>query len=304
MSSRDPRGESRPSLLRSLGTGYCFDPLLKDVSRSFYLSLRLLPCAVRGSLSLAYLLARASDTIADAIPASIEDRLKLFESLPKALPHCPAVPGAEGRLLAMLPELLDAWDDSPDRDAIGGVWEKIRDGQMFDLQRFGGPAPPPLTPGELEHYTYLVAGSVGEFWTTLCFKHVRGYSTETPERMLQLGKCFGQGLQLVNILRDVRADDAIGRAYIPTGRVAQEMDLARQHLAAGARYSSAVLPRRLRAACLLPLFLGRATLDLVESHPGQTRCKVPRLRVWGMLLKALLAPAGPADVQRRSATAI
>jgi len=279
--------------------GIRFDPLLKEVSRSFYLSLRLLPGAVRGSLSLAYLLARASDTISDAIPAPVGDRLKLLECLPAAPPHCPAVPGAEGRILAALPQLLAAWEASPDRDAIGGVWEKIREGQIFDLQRFGGTMPPSLTPAELERYTYLVAGSVGEFWTSLCFKHVPGYSTESPGRMLQLGKCFGQGLQLVNILRDVRADAAIGRTYVPAGRVGQEMDLARQHLTAGARYGAAVRPRRLRAACLLPLFLGRATLDLVESSPEQSRCKVPRHRVWGLLLRALLTPAGASSARHR-----
>ncbi|MCX7825074.1 MAG: squalene/phytoene synthase family protein, partial [Verrucomicrobiae bacterium] len=40
-------------------------PLLKEVSRSFYLTLRVLPGALRPAISLAYLLARASDTIAD-----------------------------------------------------------------------------------------------------------------------------------------------------------------------------------------------------------------------------------------------
>ena len=39
--------------------------LLRDVSRSFYLTLRILPGAVRQQIGLAYLLARATDTIAD-----------------------------------------------------------------------------------------------------------------------------------------------------------------------------------------------------------------------------------------------
>src|SRR5262249_55624195 len=43
--------------------------VLKSVSRSFYLSLRVLPSAVRPALALAYLLARAADTIADPTPA-------------------------------------------------------------------------------------------------------------------------------------------------------------------------------------------------------------------------------------------
>jgi farnesyl-diphosphate farnesyltransferase len=39
--------------------------LLRGVSRSFYLSLAVLPRAVRPTIGLAYLFARASDTIAD-----------------------------------------------------------------------------------------------------------------------------------------------------------------------------------------------------------------------------------------------
>ena len=39
--------------------------LLKSVSRSFYLSLAVLPAAVRPAIGLAYLLARAADTVAD-----------------------------------------------------------------------------------------------------------------------------------------------------------------------------------------------------------------------------------------------
>ena len=39
--------------------------VLKSVSRSFYLTLAVLPADVRAPVSLAYLLARAADTIAD-----------------------------------------------------------------------------------------------------------------------------------------------------------------------------------------------------------------------------------------------
>ena len=42
------------------------EDLLRATSRSFYLTLRVLPGGVRPQISLAYLLARTSDTIADA----------------------------------------------------------------------------------------------------------------------------------------------------------------------------------------------------------------------------------------------
>src|SRR5947209_2603298 len=50
-------------------------PLLASVSRSFYLSIRLLPRDVRAPIGLAYLLARASDTIADSADAPVETRV-------------------------------------------------------------------------------------------------------------------------------------------------------------------------------------------------------------------------------------
>ena len=49
--------------------------LLQSVSRSFYLTLRILPAAVRPQIGLAYLLARTTDTIADTELVSLEQRL-------------------------------------------------------------------------------------------------------------------------------------------------------------------------------------------------------------------------------------
>src|SRR5437870_9557264 len=49
--------------------------LLKQVSRSFYLTLRVLPGAVRPQMGLAYLLARTTDTIADTDVVPVEQRL-------------------------------------------------------------------------------------------------------------------------------------------------------------------------------------------------------------------------------------
>ena len=50
--------------------------ILASVSRSFYLSIRLLPKKLRDPVSLGYLLARASDTIADTTELPIELRDK------------------------------------------------------------------------------------------------------------------------------------------------------------------------------------------------------------------------------------
>jgi len=55
-------------------------PLLKAVSRSFYLSLRFLPAATRGPLSLGYL-ARTSDTLADSESLPVEARIEALKRL-------------------------------------------------------------------------------------------------------------------------------------------------------------------------------------------------------------------------------
>src|SRR5712671_1027856 len=55
--------------------------LLRDVSRSFYLTLRVLPSAIRPQIGLAYLLARASDTIADTQFVPVSMRLKALDAL-------------------------------------------------------------------------------------------------------------------------------------------------------------------------------------------------------------------------------
>ena len=46
------------------------------------------------------------------------------------------------------------------------------------------------TAADLDEYTYLVAGCVGEFWTRLCFRHVRHFANRTEDEMLALGKAL------------------------------------------------------------------------------------------------------------------
>ena len=50
--------------------------LLRSVSRSFYLTLRVLPKSIRPQIGLAYLLARATDTIADTDAVPINRRME------------------------------------------------------------------------------------------------------------------------------------------------------------------------------------------------------------------------------------
>ena len=279
----------RPLTLTVLDT-YGFEALLKKVARSFQLSLRILPASLRPPLSLAYMLARASDTIADASSAPDFQRLALLRGLPDLFPEKSPDLGlkdAESDLLQMLPRLLEALKTLPDQSEIIAQWRIILRGQIFDVERFAAPDAAPLTPGELEEYTYLVAGSVGEFWTRLCFKHVPNYSARPLEEMLPLARRFGQALQFINILRDRRSDADAGRIYIPDERFYVEMQHVSELLQSSAEYTAAIQPRALRAACALPLDLANQTLDLIAQHPLGVGVKVPRYKVWLALVKAL-----------------
>jgi farnesyl-diphosphate farnesyltransferase len=282
----------RPLTLTVLDT-YAFEKLLKRVARSFQLSLRILPAQLRPALSLAYMLARASDTIADASTAPDFQRLALLRGLPDLFPEKSpdlGLSGAERELLDLMPRLLDALKTLPERDEIISQWRIILRGQIFDVERFVAPSADtpaaPLTSEELEEYTYLVAGSVGEFWTRLCFKHVPDYSTKSLEEMLPLARRFGQALQFVNILRDRRSDADAGRIYIPDERFYVEMQHVTELLQSAAEYTAAIQPRALRAACALPLDLANQTLALVAQHPLGVGVKVPRYKVWLAFVKA------------------
>ena len=55
--------------------------ILKDVSRSFFLSMRVLPKPMREPVSLGYLLARASDTLADTEALDAQLRLEMLDGM-------------------------------------------------------------------------------------------------------------------------------------------------------------------------------------------------------------------------------
>jgi len=213
-------------------------PVLRSVSRSFYLSLRILPGALRDPLSLAYLLARATDTIADTPEPPLELRSEALRNLAVAiqgdLPIETATSirsafaslqrdEAERALINSLPGILEWLDLLNDRDRreVREVLKGINKGQMLDLERFGaGKGPRALaTAADLDEYTYLVAGCVGEFWTRICFAHVQNFCDRSESEMLALGVQYGKGLQLINILRDIGSDLRAGRCYLPAGEV-------------------------------------------------------------------------------------
>jgi farnesyl-diphosphate farnesyltransferase len=301
--------------------------ILRSVSRSFYLSIRFLPAQLREAIALAYLLARTTDTVSDAAQISRSVRMETLRMLSGGIQGKASrdvvvdliasfVPlqakASERQLLESLPPCLNWLDqlEQADRNDIRVVLDKITRGQMLDLQRFDNPQEirALATAADLNEYTYLVAGCVGEFWTRLCFRHVRNFAGWSEDEMLALGKRYGMALQLVNVLRDAGSDLRAGRCYFP------EYELGAAHLTAsqilsepkrfqpiyqtwlekaktglewGVQYSRAIHNRRVRAATVLPALIGARTLALLDKAGPmvlQRTVKVPRHEVRAMIL--------------------
>src|SRR3954467_2695220 len=306
--------------------------ILRSVSRSFYLSIRFLPAQLRKPIALAYLLARATDTVADTAQISGSVRIETLKLLSSGIQGTASRAvvveltasfvslqenANERRLLQSLPDCLASLEtlQDADRKDIRVVLEKIIRGQMLDLQRFDNPQEIRAlkNAADLNEYTYLVAVCVGEFWTRLCFRHVRQFASRTEDEMLALGKLYGMALQLINVLRDAGSDLRAGRCYFPEhelsavhltpSQILSEperfqpiyrtwLENAKVGLTSGLQYSNAIKNRRVRAATVLPALIGARTLALLNaSGPTalQRTVKVPRREVRAMILSLGLA---------------
>lgn len=308
--------------------------LLKQTSRTFHKTLIVLPSPIRFQISLAYLLARTTDTIADTEIVPVEQRLRALQQL------CERILGERdtaldfamffsqqgdpaerellekcNRSLAVLREL-----SSDDLQRVREVLKTIISGQELDLQRFAGASPGGIialrNDAELDDYTYRVAGCVGEFWTKMCRAHLFPRANLDEARFLSDAVRFGQGLQLVNILRDLPVDLRKGRCYIPADRLAavglqpadllqvsnqpgfkplyeSYLDLAQAHLIAGWNYTNTV-PRnqvRVRLACAWPILIGVDTIRRMRTEDildANRRIKITRPEVRRIMLQTLV----------------
>jgi farnesyl-diphosphate farnesyltransferase len=311
--------------------------LLRGVSRSIGLSIRLLPAAVREPVGLAYLLARATDTVADTSGVPVARRLALLDSLQHALsqPQDHAqlqralhdfarhVPDPhEQALLRQSQACLEALAQLPaaDQAVILQVLSAITEGQAWDLRALDTSGHGVPTRQALDRYTWLVAGSVGEFWTRICELHLQDWHTGSSAELLQRGAAYGKGLQRLNILRDAGKDLRAGRCYWPAEELeplgldsARLCEAARSHdmttleqlrplfeawlcttqeqLHDGLRYCLALRGRRLRLASALPCLIGIRTLALLRAAGPRAlvdHIKLPRREVQQLLLTLVL----------------
>lgn len=260
--------------------------LLERTSRTFALTIPLLDDPLATDVGLAYLLFRIADTLEDAPLWGRDVRMAALDSFGEWL----VGEDAERRWLQAV-EKTPPTDDAGClallaraegvRMSVAQRGEELSLAMTMDVVRTsskmaefvarqtdeGGLVLRDLA--DLREYCYAVAGIVGELLTEMFLK--RDPSLE-PERdaLMDLAPLFGEGLQLVNILKDAEGDAREGRRYLPPGvERAEVMALARTDLARAADYVRVLrlagASSHVRTFCELPVKLAEATLDRLEE---------------------------------------
>ena len=274
--------------------------ILPRVSRTFALSIRLLPGSLGTAVLSAYLLCRIADTIEDDHAATVARKAELLELLVAALDD----PAAAGRLAGAAPELVAG--DAAHVELVAGaphvlaVYRSLPERSrlrvrhwvtemVHGMEKFVRLYPQGIrirTLPEYKEYCYYVAGTVGHLLTDLWHEHTRSIGVAEYRALWRKCRAFGEALQTVNILKDIAWDARHENAiYVPEqslrehgsshGTLLSPAHAAQNHAALAELIELAwrdldqaldyfvTLPRRavsVRAFCLLPLLFAFATL--------------------------------------------
>lgn len=207
--------------------------ILKQVSRTLYLSVSILPEPARTQMGLGYLLCRALDTVADASGASAEEKLRLL-ALAAALDRpgaaaelerglaalAPSAPGpGERELLLKSGRVLDLYARLPasDKALFSDLLSGVAAGMETDVRCFPGGAPAALPKAaDLELYCRRIGGAPGVFWARLYREAIRRSSRRAANFPSEKdAEMIGSALQMTNIIKDLPADLRLGRCYLP-----------------------------------------------------------------------------------------
>jgi farnesyl-diphosphate farnesyltransferase len=203
--------------------------ILGSVSRTFALTIPLLPPPIEKVVGNTYLLCRIVDTIEDAADLSPETKQKLSQLfLDAVLEKSPVESFVEPCLKA-----LDRYDNLDELDLIAHTPTVLRilhtcskDDQAAvsrcvsimseGMSYFHGKQTQTGLKDlcEFEKYCYVVAGVVGELLTTVFSNHSYAFAKNMKGHD-KLAIAFGQALQMTNILKDSPEDYARGVSWKP-----------------------------------------------------------------------------------------
>jgi farnesyl-diphosphate farnesyltransferase len=288
---------------------------LQRTSRTFALTIPMLPEPLRSQIGVAYLLFRIIDTFEDATgwpPArrveALKDFVRLLEtsesmsedaagelcgegitaSVARWLDPAPVAHAGYLELLAATPRVL-AWFHRlhpAARFQLRQHVERSALGMCHFVERADARGALQLeTLADLRQYCFVVAGIVGEMLTELFVLSGGAGLARAAGELRARSVAFGEGLQLVNILKDAGSDAADGRVYLPRQvLLAEVFVLARGDLRLAAEYTELLRAsgahRGLVAFNALNARLALAALrTLRERGPGS---KLTRLQVAGL----------------------
>jgi farnesyl-diphosphate farnesyltransferase len=283
---------------------------LQKTSRTFALSIPLLPEPLQTQVAIAYLLFRIVDTFEDATRWSPERRAKALGLFAQRL---------ESDDPSDLRDLSTQWIADPPLDHAGYLellartpevigWlrrlrpsarEQLRRhvvrsarGMMGVVQRIDGRGVLQLmTLQDLRAYCYVVAGIVGEMLTELFMLQCPPLTNVAGELRARAVE-FGEALQLINILKDSQADGAEKRSYLPLdAKLADVFLLARADLRRATEYTELLrtngADHGLVAFNALNLRLAIGTLHLL--HDRGAGAKLTRMQVAGVVAEVMSA---------------
>jgi len=300
MSASSPRGPAQSDLAYQ-------SEILQGVSRTFALNIPQLPGGLRDVVGNVYALCRIADTIEDEPALSPTQKRAFAERFIEVV----AGRGEVTPFSRELGALLSSSSTEREHDLIANTARVVRITRGFraaqrvaiercvrvmsrgmaEFQQNAGPAGLEDVP-HLDRYCYHVAGVVGETLTDLFCD----YSAEIRKRredLFGLSVSFGQGLQMVNILKDVWEDQRRGACWLPrdvfraagfelrslsAGQAApgfveglsQLVAMAHRHLANALRFVL-IIPSHetgIRRFCLWPLGMAVLTLQRIHATPA------------------------------------
>lgn len=274
--------------------------ILGSVSRTFALTIPLLPPAIEVVVGNTYLLCRIVDTIEDAAelnPTEKQDLSKLFlEAVLGAIPVeafvSPCLEALKNYsnvdeldLIAHTPTVLRILHTFADADqaAISRCVSIMSDGMSHFHGRQTQEGLKDLA--EFEEYCYVVAGVVGELLTTVFSNHSSGFAKQI-EGHEQLAINFGQALQMTNILKDSPEDHARGVSWKPASMTQTALlKIAYEKLQDSMRYILLIPENEIgmRRFCFLAFGLAVMTLEKIATRrefSNKSEVKLSRNTVW------------------------
>ncbi|RLB56490.1 MAG: squalene--hopene cyclase [Deltaproteobacteria bacterium] len=223
--------------------------MLPRVSRTFALSISMLPPRLRDPIGLGYLLCRIVDCIEDEADLDQSARERLFDLFDAAMGAQNGQDGdygaleersadvglganaAEETLMTGAGAVFRAFRALPraQREAIRPHVLEMSRGMREYTERADARGTFSIDDIEdLERYCYFVAGTVGELLTDLFLLEVPSLGEAERRIVHDNAVSFGLGLQLVNIVKDVAEDADRGICFLPTDRAAAlGVDLSR-----------------------------------------------------------------------------